>query len=192
MPRRFSTQMYIYLLPPEADLAEKEMFVHRPDWGIEHTAASFLPAAAWIDRADRGEILLFPPQAFLLHLLAQYLTPYSWSQQTPAKEQCHVQDVIQEQRKQLLEFLQSGDPIWREKCICPRALEGVEGRRMANGNAEIFLDLGWPGPELEAAGRRGDIELILIVEWEKNLPRRSKLKMRSQIPTAGKNEQGKL
>ena len=73
LPKRFSTQMYLYMLPlssspssspAAAGAPAKEAIIPIPthDGGLEHTAATFDDATVWLDRARKGDIILFPPQ----------------------------------------------------------------------------------------------------------------------------------
>ncbi|KAK0509332.1 hypothetical protein JMJ35_008703 [Cladonia borealis] len=160
LAKRFSTQMYLYFLPlsdssslsPETDKTT-QMHIPTPDGGIEHTAAQFLYPSEWLDLSIRGEIVLYPPQFFLLHLISAYLKPPPPSSPVPTTKQ------LDAQRKQLLEFvLKDGDPPWGEKCISPTPLKRIENGRI------LIMGMGDAGPEVEGTGRRGDRERVLKVE----------------------------
>jgi hypothetical protein len=78
--------MYLYMLPlpsqcpPTNDLLQtSQTIIPTPthDGGLEHTAATFDDARAWLAKARAGEIILFPPQFYLLHLVADFLQPLS-------------------------------------------------------------------------------------------------------------------
>ncbi|RDA86831.1 hypothetical protein CP532_1385 [Ophiocordyceps camponoti-leonardi (nom. inval.)] len=68
LPRRFTTQMYIYPIPkdsgplpiPTTDGTEGET-----------TTAEFWPVQSLLDAAAKGSITIFPPQYYLLHRLAR-------------------------------------------------------------------------------------------------------------------------
>ncbi|KAI1485305.1 hypothetical protein F5X96DRAFT_660550 [Biscogniauxia mediterranea] len=98
-PKRFTTQMYIYMLPlslspanpsiddalPPLSVAEATTPTPTHDGGVEITAARFDDAAAWLARQRQGSpgsgdadtttvVMMFPPQCVLLHLLSGILT----------------------------------------------------------------------------------------------------------------------
>jgi hypothetical protein len=170
VPKRFTTQMYLYFLPLSSTNAEtglpwdKRALIPEPtsDGGIEHTAAQFLPAKQWLDMALSGEIVLFPPQFFLLHLVQQFLTkPTSDS---PA---------LQMQRERIVEFAHSGKPPWTQKCISP-----IQIARTADGRAILGLDK--PGEELNGTTRSGEADKVILVEFGKGGPRRLEVAKRSE------------
>ena len=185
VPKRFSTQMYLYFLPTldgagplgEATERDSEAEVRIPvpttDGGLEHTNARFLPASVWLRLAQEGRIILFPPQFFLLHQVAQHFdgladpTAYgSISRQSVPREE------LEARRKRLLEFVRSGDPPWTEMCISPGVQPPRDGKRRQDGR--VVLGLHRPGPELEAmkAGRRGVKDQCVLVDFKKEGPRR--------------------
>lgn len=159
LAKRYSTQMYLYFLPMSpltaaanvvaegADEVEKEEELHipTPDGGIEHTAASFKHAREWLDMAIRKEIVLFPPQFFLLSLIADFLQPVSTTT-SPGEQQ---QALLRTQRQRLREFVErDGEPPWRDKCISPNPIKREKGKW-------LIMGMGEPGPEVEGLGRRG-------------------------------------
>ncbi|KAK3173701.1 hypothetical protein OEA41_007033 [Lepraria neglecta] len=157
IPKRFSTQMYLYFLPIDSQLSSKtdktQMHIPTPDGGVEHTAAQFLYPQEWLDLTLRGAIVLYPPQFFLLHLISAYLQP------SPSNEQSIPTSELQSQRERLLHFVEmDGDPPWGEKCISPNPIKKIEnGKYLIMGMADV-------GPELEGTGRKGDKERVLRVE----------------------------
>lgn len=159
--------MYLYFLPlangnspigPLPTQHEAVIPVPTPDGGIEHTAARFLPPSTWLSMARSGEIILFPPQFFLLHLVSQFLSPTT----TP---NVLSPEHLGQQRKQLMDFVKTGEPPWGEKCISPSAVF----KRKSDGRAVLGLDK--PGPELEGKERRGVEEWVVFVEFKKEGPR---------------------
>jgi len=138
------------------------------DGGIEHTAARFLPPSAWLKQADAGEIILFPPQYFLLHLIAPFLSPEAVPNVLDREE-------LGRQRELLREFLKSSDPVWAEKCISPTQVMRLKG----DGRAVLGLDK--PGPELEGSDRRGERERVVLVDFRKEGPRRVEVRWRDEI-----------
>lgn len=190
VPKRFSTQMYLYFLPLDSALASSggangsEVHIPTPDGGLEHTAAQFLYPNEWIDMALGKEIVLFPPQFFLLSLVAGFIP-------TPSDEWALDNDTLREQRERLLRFANTdGDPPWREKCISPDTLKKEKGKYLIMGMSPA-------GPELEGTGRKGDSERVLIVELdavaenERDRPRPKQVVWRKDVAGLEKAE-GKL
>ncbi|KAI4143894.1 MAG: hypothetical protein LQ341_002789 [Variospora aurantia] len=155
--RRFSTQMYIYFLPLEVRGGIPQM-LHVPtsDGGVEHTEAEFLPAREWLARAQADKIILFPPQFFLLSLVADFLGTTPGSEEDA--EGLLSTQRLQAQREALLDFVKSGDPPWGEKCISPSPLR-KDGK-------ELIMGLNEPGPELEGTDRKGDDERVIWVRFK--------------------------
>lgn len=205
LARRFTTQMYIYMLPlsrsssddalsttssettSDADDAGLETVIPKPthDGGIEHTAARFLPPSTWMRLAQAGRIILFPPQFFLLHMLSPFLSPHNPSS---AKTPVPSHDELQRQRQAMLDFLRTSDPPWGEKCISPTALVLAGGKRREDGRVVLGLDK--PGPELDGK-RRGEVERVVLVEFKKEGPRRVEVGWRKDVLAEGR-EDGKL
>ncbi|KAL9132246.1 MAG: hypothetical protein Q9217_000050 [Psora testacea] len=164
LPKRYSTQMYIYFLPIDSFLGkvsqEKQMHIPTPDGGIEHTAAQFLYAKEWLDMALRKEIELFPPQFYLLSLIEPFLSS------PPLDDQAVLDNaMLQDQRQRLRRWIETdGDPPWGEKCISPDAIKKKKNEYLIIGLAEA-------GPELEGTGRRGDEERVLRVELDREVER---------------------
>ena len=161
IPKRFSTQMYLYFLPIDSPLASSTQStqMHRPtpDGGIEHTAARFLHPQEWIDMSLKGEIVLFPPQFFLLSLIAAFLPK-------PPGNVHFASEKLRKQRDSLMHFVQTdGSPPWGEKCISPNPIKRI-------GNY-LIMGMEDPGPELEGTSRRGDSERVLRVSLEKEIER---------------------
>lgn len=122
-PKRFTTQMYLFLMPfgsssssstspLGANQGEDVTVQHTPtsDGGIEHTAAAFAPATEWLERQRNGEIVLFPPQLFLLTMLARVFETVDATTAAAAAVKGGNAAVEQRsryeaQRKALLEFI---------------------------------------------------------------------------------------
>ena len=198
--KRFTTQMYLYFLPTlattplsesaEASEEDSEVEIKIPmpttDGGLEHTTARFLPASAWLRLAQEGRIILFPPQFFLLHQVAQHLddlsspTAYgSVSRQVPSR------DELEARRKRLMHFATTGTPPWTDKCISPVVMAPRDGKRREDKRS--MLDLNHPGPELEAAkaGRAGIREECVLVDFRKEGPRRLAVISRDEALSGG-------
>lgn len=160
IPKRFSTQMYLYFLPLDSPLLPgqqaTEMHIPTPDGGVEHTTARFAYAQDWIDMARNMEIVLFPPQFFLLSLIS----PFS-SASTDTNEPDI--DSLRNQRSRLLHFVETeGEPPWSEKCISPDPIKREK-------NKYLIMGLANAGPELEGTGRKGDSDRVIRVELDKEI-----------------------
>ena len=190
MPKRFSTQMYLYMLPLSSGSpsrpAEEHTIVHTPthDGGLEHTAATFDDAGAWLARARTGEILLFPPQFYLLHLVAQFLSGAPPSGLSHAEARSHYQT----QRAALLRFIRepqmprsqskphrTAQIPWAEKVMSPTSL--FVRRR----DGRVVLGLDKPGPELEGTGRGGDWDRVVLVKFRKDGPTGVEVRWREDV-----------
>ncbi|KAL8695982.1 MAG: hypothetical protein Q9201_007882 [Fulgogasparrea decipioides] len=153
IPKRYSTQMYLYFLPLAHPGLPQTLHIPTSDGGVEHTEAEFLPASEWLSLAQADKIILFPPQFFLLSIVADFLIgSVSSSAQTIPSE------TLQAQRDSLLEFMRTGDPPWGDKCISPSPLK-KDGKRLMMGLDE-------PGPELEGTIRRGDTKRVIWVQFK--------------------------
>ncbi|OJJ35497.1 hypothetical protein ASPWEDRAFT_40698 [Aspergillus wentii DTO 134E9] len=169
VPRRYTTQMYLYFLPlpveSEKQLLDaipaegerEEIQVPTSDGGIEVTEARFLPATEWLRMANSGEIILFPPQFLLLHLVSEFLDKGSRAENPSAED-------LAQRRSELVEFVHSGTPPWTDKCISPKMLQMTP-----DGRAVLALD--HPGPELKGSDRRGESERVVLVRFKKGAAR---------------------
>ena len=176
--RRFTTQMYLYMLPVSDSLSPaKKMIVPTPDGGIEHTAAAFDDANTWLRKQDAGDIILFPPQYFLLTLVAEMITPG-----------CSTTDIIRS-RQALLDFasvtpatqnesarghLTSQIP-WTDKVISPHVLF------LRKGDGRVVLSLEKPGPELKSTERGGDWERVILVDFTDHGPKNLEVRDREDV-----------
>ena len=190
VPRRFTTQMYLYFLPtfastplsdadPSDDEAEVKIPVPTTDGGLEHTAARWLPASVWCRLAQEGRIILFPPQFFLLHQVAQHFdnlsspTAYGSISRDPLPR-----EELEVRRKRLMEFVHEGSPPWTEKVISPIVLAAPDGKRRDDSRSVLGLDK--PGPELAGSGRSGCKEQCVLVNFRKDGPRQLAIISRSE------------
>lgn len=160
--------MYLYFMPLPTNLDPKiqeelpsegereEIQVPISDGGIEVTEAQFLPASEWLQRAQSGEIILFPPQFLLLHLISGFLD------QQP-RSGASVEE-LEKRRAALVEFVHTGSPPWSEKCISPKMLKMTEDGR-------TVLSLDDAGPELKGSGHKGESERVVLVRFKKGGPR---------------------
>ncbi|OQO14236.1 hypothetical protein B0A48_01112 [Cryoendolithus antarcticus] len=199
VPKRFTTQMYVYCLPtssstPLSETAdgqdeppEVKIPTPTPDGGLEHTTARFLPASAWLRLAQEGRIILFPPQFFLLHQAAQHLDALSSPTDYASISRTAVpQAELDTRRQRLLEFInrppagEEGGISWRDMCISPTVQPPRTGQKRDDGRNVLGLDR--PGPELEAegSGRKGLKSQCVLVEFKKDGPRRVAVISRSE------------
>ncbi|KAL8916396.1 MAG: hypothetical protein Q9208_008543 [Pyrenodesmia sp. 3 TL-2023] len=153
IPKRYSTQMYLYLLPLAHRDVPQTLHLPTSDGGIEHTEAEFLSAEEWLSRAQADSIILFPPQFFLLSLVADFL-------KVAGAKGALTTEALQSQRNALLEFVKTGNPPWGEKCISPWPIK-KEGKR-------LIMGLDDPGPELEGTHRKGDSERVIWAQFKGN------------------------
>ncbi|PYI01965.1 hypothetical protein BO78DRAFT_377953 [Aspergillus sclerotiicarbonarius CBS 121057] len=164
VPKRYTTQMYLYFLPLPLDIEKpildeipsegqaEEIQIPTSDGGVEISEARFLPASEWIQMAQSGEVMLFPPQFLLLHLVAEFL-----NKAPPGTESV---EELGRRRAELMQFVQSDRPPWTEKCICPKML-----KTSSDGRTVLALD--HPGPELKTSGRQGETERVVLVKFNK-------------------------
>ncbi|KAG6181030.1 hypothetical protein E4U24_000836 [Claviceps purpurea] len=183
MSKRFTTQMYIYMLPIFNKSIPSEMLIPTPDGGIEHTAAHFAPPQFFLARAADNAIILFPPQVYLLTLLARFLTG-----STNDLEAGPVHYTAQ--RKKLVSFLRrkvtaetdkgkkhaTAGISWADKVMNPYVIMRRER------DERIVMALDKPGPELEASrDRGGDWEHVVLAKFGKGGPSGVEVRMREEI-----------
>ena len=168
--------MYIYFLPLtqiSAKNISSEAVIPIPtsDGGVEHTAALFASCKDWLDQAMRNDIILFPPQFYLMSLLAPLLDVSSSSNLSV--------EELQRQRNRVLDFWQGdGDGKgvkWADKVMSPIGLL----MRKSDGRSVLALDK--PGPELMGSGRRGDEKRVVLVKFSKEGPRNVEVRLRKDI-----------
>ncbi|KAI1209629.1 uncharacterized protein F4807DRAFT_425687 [Annulohypoxylon truncatum] len=190
-PRRYTTQMYLYMLPlsisddPVISAAQSEAIIPTPDGGVEITAARFDYASSWLEKQRKGEIVLFPPQCFLLHLLAQFLVGPPPGSLSPSE----LTDYYRSQREKLRGFLATvptaSEPKavkhstaqipWGDKAISPHVL-GIR-----KSDKRSILGLEKPGPELKETDRGGDWERVVLVKFDKGVAREVEVRSREEV-----------
>ncbi|KAM3457283.1 hypothetical protein NHJ6243_007870 [Beauveria neobassiana] len=185
VPKRFTTQMYLYLLPLTRRDVPSKMVIPTPDGGIEHTAALFAEPQAWIKQANRGEVMLFPPQYFILDTVGRHVgggRPGALEEETKR---------FMQQRRRLLRFVKqvptattalgrahpSSQVAWADKVISPLPLY------MRESDGRAVLSLAYPGPELEGAGgdRAGDFEHVVLTKFGKKGPTGVEVRLREEV-----------
>lgn len=161
-PKRFSTQMYLYLLPTSLPL-DSSFDLPTPDGGVEHTSAEFRHPSSWLDLHHERKITMYPPQYYLLTLLSKFFKGGD----------------VEGERRSFLEFAgrvpTANDPDarehftssipWGEKVMSPTPLKGYE-------DGSVALGLDRPSKEVEALGgqRGGDVENVVVVDLRKGGP----------------------
>lgn len=199
VPKRFTTQMYLYFLPtlsptPMSQTAntstsstpdqasendavreeEDEIRIPVPttDGGKEHTTARFLPASVWLRLAQQGRIILFPPQFYLLHKIAQFLDHLSSPNAYDSLSRDPVsREQLESRRKRLRKFVtETGAPLWTEKCISPTAMAARGGKKRGDGRS--ILGLRHAGVEVQGMGRAGVEDECVLVELRREGPRK--------------------
>ena len=187
--KRYTTQMYLYFLPLESSSQESSPAqIPTSDGGIEHTEAVFDYADTWLEKSKNGEIVLFPPQVFLLIQIAAFLKPLARVDPEASAEKRRA--MLEEQRARLLIMVQDEDedPSWAEKCISPRPLRR-EG-------AKVVMGLDYAGDEVQGENRRGDLKRVMVWSLGNSGPTDVQVQMRSQVEKApdveGGRNRGKL
>ena len=161
--------MYLYFLPLEQ--ADNASIRPTSDGGKENTAADFARAKHWLQKAQNGEIILFPPQYLLLHLAARFLDE---SEPLP-EQQGPRKDEILSRRTRLRDFIMTdGSPPWLDKYISPVGLGFKKDGR-------VVLGLDKPGRELEDSGLKGDVERVILVKFQKEGPRQVNVRSRREV-----------
>jgi hypothetical protein len=181
--------MYIYFMPLPVNADKKlldglpkegereEIQVPSSDGGIEVTEAQFLPASEWLRRAQRGEIILFPPQFLLLHLVSGFLDK-------DPRSGISVEEM-EKRRAGLTEFVHSGSPPWTDKCISPKMMKVMEDGR-------AVLALHDPGLELKGSGRQGESEYVVLVRFTEGTAREVTVAWKKDIFKEGREERSNL
>jgi hypothetical protein len=168
--------MYLHFLPLGDDATPPVSH----DGGIEHTEAEFASVPAWIEKARRGTVIMYEPQAYLINVVGGFMTGKA---------------EYEAQRNALLAFAKSpptgpnGDPAqgpagsipWADKAICPYvALSDDTGRAV--------LALESSGPELSTQGRGGDYDRVVLVRSWDHMPREVELMWRKDaVPHSGQD-----
>lgn len=182
MPKRFTTQMYLYLLPIARGPVPAEMLIPTADGGVEHTAAQFAPAQTFLKQAAANSIILFPPQVYLLKLLTDFLTGG-----TASLEEGPLHFTAQ--RKKLMKFLKktptavtpkgleqpTANIAWADKVISPNHL------LIREEDNRVVLGLDKPGPELKGTDRGGDWERVALVKFGKGGPADVEIRFREEV-----------
>ncbi|KAH6900453.1 hypothetical protein B0T10DRAFT_554989 [Thelonectria olida] len=181
-PKRFTTQMYLYLLPLSRSEMPSEMLIPTPDNGVEHTTALFAPAQDFLAQASANSIVLFPPQMYLLRLVANIFTSTAAA---PEQGPLHLAS----QREKLLSFIASiptaetekgkghktATIAWADKVMSPHTLF------VRKADKRVVLALDKPGAELKHTDRAGDWERVVLVNFGKGGPTNVEVRRREEV-----------
>jgi hypothetical protein len=181
--------MYLYFLPIPGEFnsqivqdlpkdGETEVQVPTSDGGLEVTEARFLPPSEWLQLAQKGDIIMFPPQFFLLHLISQFVQ-HSTPEANPSKEE------LGRQRSELLRFVYSGTPPWTDKYMCPKPI-------MAFPDGRVTLALDYLGPELEGSSKQGEVDRVVVTRFTKEGPREVEVRWRKEVLEASDDPKSNL
>jgi hypothetical protein len=175
--------MYIYFLPLPTFNSDDPSLSHigplprggealiplpTHDGGIEHTAARFFPSHTWLDMARSGEIILFPPQFFLLTMVARYLTP--------TRQDAYTNIDLLRQRRALEAFARAGQPTpWADVCVSPMFMGSTK-------DGKTVLSMTYPGDEVKDQGRKGLEEYVIMMDrTEKGMPANVDIRLRKDV-----------
>lgn len=182
VPKRFTTQMYVY-------------FVHLKETGnpsvrasadeVETMAPEYRTAKEWLSAAKTGEVILFPPQFFLLHLISQFLDlepPNTQSGDVYGK--ISAAEIVARRRK-LYDFITTDEnPPWKDKFISPmgkgQAADGRQILHLTNGS-----------PELKDSELKGDESRVVLVAFQKGGPRQLEVRFAKDVFEEARRKQEK-
>ena len=182
------------MLPISKTHMPSEMVVPTPDGGVEHTAAQFAAPQTFLDAARKGSMIIFPPQVYLMSLVARFVQIKTGS----ALEENAL--LYNKQRKKLRAFLnrvpaadtprgkEHGTAAikWADKVISPHHIAFRED------DGRVVLGLEKPGPELEGTQRGGDFDRVVLVKFEKGGPRNVEIRTREEVLEEERKARGKL
>lgn len=174
--------MYLYMLPISRSGIPSEMLVPTPDGGVEHTEAIFAPPQTFLSRVASNEMILFPPQCYILTLLTKFLKG-----PTISVEEGPI--YYTRQRKQLLKFIKATPTVdtekakdhvtssisWADKVISPYHLF------VRKSDKRVVLGLEKPGLELKDSDRGGDWERVVLVSFGKAGPSQVEVRLREDV-----------
>ncbi|RMZ81818.1 hypothetical protein DV738_g2001, partial [Chaetothyriales sp. CBS 135597] len=167
VPKRFSTQMYIYFVHlQEADNPS----IHATSDEIETMHPEYKSAREWIRLAQAGDVILFPPQFLLLHIISQFLDSDLTSSSSASSSSPSASEIIA-RRRRLYDFITTDQsPVpWTDKYISPI---GAFSPLLGDEDERIALKLNRPGPELEGSGLVGDDSFVVLTKFQREGPRR--------------------
>ncbi|RMZ92150.1 hypothetical protein DV736_g615, partial [Chaetothyriales sp. CBS 134916] len=167
VPKRFTTQMYIYFVHlKETDNPS----IHATSDEVETMHPEYKSAREWISLAQAGDVILFPPQFLLLHLISQFLDVDDSNSNSTA-------DIV-DRRRRLYEFITTDrTPVpWTHKYISPIATSSP-----LDEDDRILLQLNRPGPELEGSDLVGDDSRIVLAKFQREGTRQLDVKLKTDV-----------
>lgn len=169
VPKRFTTQMYVYFVP----VTDRRRNLLATADQVETMTPEWLKASTWTKRADSGEIILFPPQYILLHLIAEFLDKAD----DPAEGRDVPEEERERRREQLRKFmLEDRSPVpWTDKFISPQPMK----QKWHDGRNVLALDK--QGPELRDSNLKGDTSRVVLVRFSKEGPREVEVRDRAAV-----------
>lgn len=169
VPKRFTTQMYVYFSPAELTATGDQVETMAPEWAR---------AREWLQRARTGEVILFPPQFLLLYLISEVLDV---GVQSETKE-----EVLRKRAALRTRIETEGVPVpWKDKFISPIGMAfGEDGRSV--------LALDKPGPELRESGLQGDSEYVVKVRFNKEGPRDVEVGKKAEVLRERREKENKM
>lgn len=169
LPKRFTVQMYLYFLP----LSSSSSLQPTHDGGLEHTAAEFEPLQTWLKRGYAGDIVLYEPQAYIIGILGQFLTPGGdYAAQRNALRAFATSPPLGPDGT--VSRSPAGGIAWSDKVMCPYVAK-------ASDDGRAILSCESPGPELEGTDRGGDYDRVVIIRsWDKT-PREVEVRWRRDV-----------
>lgn len=234
--RRFTTQMYLFCMPltvttpvtspsktsssPSPGVSPSSLsddvlgkghtniITPTSDGGIEHTAATFATPAEWLRQQAEGRIILFPPQCFLLTLVARVFDAVeaaSSSSLPSSSSSSSPRELYAAQRKALLEFIhkptatppEGSDLVGMRSSVVegkttdkihPTAMIPWTDKVMSpeplftqESDGRLVLGVDKPGSELKSSGRGGDFERVVLVHFKKEGPRNVEVQQRADV-----------
>jgi 8-oxo-dGTP pyrophosphatase MutT (NUDIX family) len=150
-PRRFKSRFFIASLPEWMSEREAEEVARRGDGGKEVVSALFVTPRRALAMAAAGEVVFFPPQFYLLSVLAQFLSDSSG-------------DRAREERRKLKEWADMG---WGSLVCQPQRMKvGGESKMWVmtlgdNGDKEWAIAL--------EEGEAGEPKAVRLVKREEAL-----------------------
>lgn len=191
MPKRFTTQMYLYMLPlTRGTSVPSKMLIPTPDGGIEHTEAVFAPPQEFLKKSLAREMVLFPPQVYLMDIVAKFTGGEMGSLEEESRR-------FMMQRRKLAAFLKrvptattekgkahpTANISWADKVMSPVHVA------VSKKDKRVVLALEKPGLELEGTDRGGDYERVVLVSFGKGGPTNVEVRLREETLEALRKEE---
>lgn len=150
----------------------------------EVTEAEWASAETWVNRARNNDIILFPPQLYILSLLAPLL---KGSAGLPAGTSVSPAEHYAAERRNVAALIHDGPAPgedkatfvpWADRVISPRII----GKLPDDARGRSVMALDYPGPELKSSGRGGDAyRLVVLGNMPPGPPRDLELVLRADV-----------